>query len=738
MRGRLLHIFLTLILLILIFFRVKADDPGITKARLIQTNDSTYILEADVSQALLWAIKTPIFPDRFKVSELEYVSQSGWIIARSTAISNGAGLIRTDEIMLPWARNGADLTIQWMDGTIQKRLFMRSLDGIRVPLRAIIPYSPSNREIFVEHFQIGLNHFASHWAHLLLVFIVFGLKPGLKSLNLMLFLTSGQAVGMILHELGVPSFDLMYIELLGLMVVFVSAIAFFTRPANGQIRFLLLTYGLLHSLGYGSELSSLNLASHLRIPAILSFNLALDLVSYILLLSFIPFFYILKNSLKLKNPRKVLIYISGILSVTIFLILFNSYQRSGQAGLIPFEESKYASMYAMPVSDNPMQQGAATSLGARKLTSPIMIFLTIEPYEIRQEILIQARAAVQLLGINERGMKSIPIISLKPIKDLILRLVRESTPVTIDKEPANPALELVDFVTLSSAGVFPRLDPVIEDLDAGIIGLTYVYEIPGLADEVSFDWELFNNDHQQFEVTTIDPFGGATRILSKNDNTVQWKNRITGFALNELVDIRVNRKKLPVVSLIVFLSGILLFIVFFKIRNGFQLRFSGVFLIITAFILYPFLRYPVKLPGSLQLKPSEEQVSTLMDDLLTNVYQAFDVRDEERVYDRLSVSSTGDQLTKIYLENRKSLEFENRSGARANVDRVDIIGINTVSREEGQTYVVDTEWLVSGSVNHFGHTHYRRNQYHAYIHLSIVDDFWKIRDIELIEEKRIL
>ena len=52
--------------------QVFADDPGITKVRLIQLSDSSYRLEADISQQLIWAIKQPIFPDRFEVSEIDY------------------------------------------------------------------------------------------------------------------------------------------------------------------------------------------------------------------------------------------------------------------------------------------------------------------------------------------------------------------------------------------------------------------------------------------------------------------------------------------------------------------------------------------------------------------------------------------------------------------------------------------------------------------------------------------
>ncbi|MBT8406385.1 MAG: hypothetical protein KJP05_02925, partial [Deltaproteobacteria bacterium] len=42
-----------------------ADDVGITKARLIQKSEKSYVLEADVTRILVWAVKAPIFPDRF-------------------------------------------------------------------------------------------------------------------------------------------------------------------------------------------------------------------------------------------------------------------------------------------------------------------------------------------------------------------------------------------------------------------------------------------------------------------------------------------------------------------------------------------------------------------------------------------------------------------------------------------------------------------------------------------------
>jgi hypothetical protein len=52
-------------------------------------------------------------------------------------------------------------------------------------------------------------------------------------------------------------------------------------------------------------------------------------------------------------------------------------------------------------------------------------------------------------------------------------------------------------------------------------------------------------------------------------------------------------------------------------------------------------------------------------------------------------------------------------------------------------FVADAAWTVRGSVNHFGHTHYRQNQYRALVSFINEHETWKINSIETIDEKRI-
>jgi hypothetical protein len=60
---------------------------------------------------------------------------------------------------------------------------------------------------------------------------------------------------------------------------------------------------------------------------------------------------------------------------------------------------------------------------------------------------------------------------------------------------------------------------------------------------------------------------------------------------------------------------------------------------------------------------------------------------------------------------RRALELERRGGARASVDEVEVLEVRSVKRDGNGGFVVDATWVVSSSVNHFGHVHYRQNRF---------------------------
>ena len=135
---------------------------------------------------------------------------------------------------------------------------------------------------------------------------------------------------------------------------------------------------------------------------------------------------------------------------------------------------------------------------------------------------------------------------------------------------------------------------------------------------------------------------------------------------------------------------------------------------------------------------NEEDSKAITLSLLKNVYRSFDFREEEDVYDKLAISVSGDLLTDIYLQSRKSMQIEQAGGAEAKVKQLEVLQTQVQdSAKQNGALDVRTKWTAIGSVGHWGHIHTRQNLYDAILTLAVVDSSWKITGLTILEEKRI-
>ena len=161
-------------------------------------------------------------------------------------------------------------------------------------------------------------------------------------------------------------------------------------------------------------------------------------------------------------------------------------------------------------------------------------------------------------------------------------------------------------------------------------------------------------------------------------------------------------------------------------------------LIAGSVLLYPLLKVAVARPAAMAPKMTDKKAVVVLDSLLKNIYRSFDFREEEAVYYRLATSVSGDLLSAIYLQNRKSLVVTQAGGARARVKEVEILDVEVNHlKDRPLGLLFHAKWTAMGTVGHWGHIHMRKNQYEANITVEPVDGAWKITDLELLEEKRI-
>jgi hypothetical protein len=155
-----------------------------------------------------------------------------------------------------------------------------------------------------------------------------------------------------------------------------------------------------------------------------------------------------------------------------------------------------------------------------------------------------------------------------------------------------------------------------------------------------------------------------------------------------------------------------------------------------SFLIGPLVETAVALPGTAGSRPSERQARRILSGVLPNIYRALEFREEALIYDRLAVTVTGETLTEVYLQQRRALEAEERGGAQARVEAVEVLEARDISSLDSG-FLVRATWTVGGMVTHFGHRHFRQNRYDANIGVVPVDGIWKLQSIEVLEQERV-
>jgi hypothetical protein len=239
------------------------------------------------------------------------------------------------------------------------------------------------------------------------------------------------------------------------------------------------------------------------------------------------------------------------------------------------------------------------------------------------------------------------------------------------------------------------------------------------------------------ETDATDEAGSLPSYLTPDDPILRWQNFLTNPTIPGLVPVREPPRSRPWLPLAAGAAA-LVALLFLARRYGPGLRAGErppVRASVTAVVALALLVAAV--PLSLRSgRMTQEQTEEILTGLLLNVYKSFDYREEEAIYDAIARTTSGDLLTEIYLQTRRSLELANQGGARAKVRTVDVLEA-TPEPLDGSGFRARTTWNVTGSVGHWGHVHQRSNQYLADITVRVIDDAWRITELEVLNEERI-
>ena len=374
----------------------------------------------------------------------------------------------------------------------------------------------------------------------------------------------------------------------------------------------------------------------------------------------------------------------------------------------------------------------------RQYKSPISAFLYVEPFEVRKEVVIRPKDLEQWIDLGLEGRDVIPVSEQEELKSRIVEFLDDRNPVTINGRPAEGFLDRVHFIyrTLRTSGV---VDPPRDlDVTSATLGVIWIYPTETLPDSAAMQWELFSDRVPRIPGAVTDEAGALPYFLTEDDNVLGWENFLTNPTIPGLVPVEAppagGRLPALIVAIAAFVGLIAVaFVVTRSIRAGAQIPRvaipAGVVLLLVIAASAPFVARSRGL--------SEEETRGVVSGLLLNVYKAFDYREESAIYDALARTTSGDLLTDVYLETRRSLELANQGGARAKVRTLDVTEATNEPLDRSGSFRSRASWNVHGSVGHWGHVHQRVNRYDADLKVEVIDGAWKITELDVLQEERL-
>ena len=381
----------------------------------------------------------------------------------------------------------------------------------------------------------------------------------------------------------------------------------------------------------------------------------------------------------------------------------------------------------------------------RKFNEPINAFLYVEPYETRVEVIIRPKDLQQWVDLGIESKETLPVSLQDELKEKAAAYLAEQVILEVDGKRVTPTLDRIHFLrrSLRASAV---IDPA-EELDAksAMLGVIFVHRTAALPNKAELTWNLFSPKLPKVRSGATDEAGALPYILQPDDNVLKWQNFLKHPTIPKLIAVTPPNETLRwsfSIASVVCLVGFIAVLVLILKRRQAKLLFVGAILLAVSMVARPYTQISIVIPFAVPfVQPvplTTEESKTVMGTLLRNVYVAFDFRDDDEIYDTLGRSADGDLLTTIYLDIRKSLELQNQGGARVKVKNVELVEMQKVESGDGGGFKAKCKWNVQGSVGHWGHLHQRTNQYEALIHIKPVNGEWKIVELELLHEERVL
>lgn len=405
---------------------------------------------------------------------------------------------------------------------------------------------------------------------------------------------------------------------------------------------------------------------------------------------------------------------------------------------VPVTDYRYLSVPETIVLDwnDPWYSAFKNPNLTRHHKSALMSFLTVEPREVRHEVIFRLRDLEAWSDLDLGDGATLDAAQIKRVKTEAERFFASQNPLVTDGTSRVAATAQAEVLDISVAGLKVLESPDTLDRTTALLGVILSYPHRTLPKRVELTWQLFTDEVGTIPVRITDPAGGVPGFIRRADPVVVWTNFLKSWEDPAVKPVTValgQQGGVPLLSLL--FAGIGLWAAVAAVRSGPKNRWwwaaaasiSCVFAVLVLRVAV--VPLPNHVAGSLDKRSAQEVVEAI----LLNAGSTLLEVDEANFAKALSAFVSADRSEAVGAELKRGLSVSLPSGALGRMEAVDAVAIeDVINRDDDTGFSLLASWNALVSGGHWGHLHRRRIRYRALLDLAEEDGAWRLHGLTVI------
>ncbi|WP_282152792.1 hypothetical protein [Ruegeria atlantica] len=368
--------------------------------------------------------------------------------------------------------------------------------------------------------------------------------------------------------------------------------------------------------------------------------------------------------------------------------------------------------------------------------SALMSFVSVEPREVRHEVIFRLRDLEAWIDLNLGDMTVLDTAAMARVQQQAIDLFSSSNPLTIDGQILLPGTAKVEQLSVGVEGLKVLESPPKTNRDTALLGIVLSYPRDGLPKEFSLKWDLFTEETETIPVQISDPAGAVPGQVTRDVPDISWKNYIQNWSdpRTQPVIVATSRSiSVPVLSLGLVIFAVSLVAFAWRNRSGqWQGWAVGAVSICLAATALRTATVEITLPTDTLAKT--DAAAEVAEKIVSNLATARLETQSPQMSEALNAFVTAEALNDVGAEIRRGLSVSLPSGASAQIEATEGLVVENVdsNNADGSNQVL-ARWNATVSGGHWGHLHRRTVSYRALLNVELSEGAWSLSGLTILE-----